>query len=307
MASAYIALEGHSNDACNALQRALQLDPGNVTARQMLMRELRRDRVAPATTPSAPPEDQDDTFSQPFSDMPRASTTDERGQQQRATRDDHNIDDSLPILDRLKLYYMRSVSWYCSQSEDIQTLCKLALAILVLYVAFGGRFGLGYLFSAGDEAPNTKQYRAGNYKRTASPSGRGNYEPGNAYDRFYHGDRTTHKRSMHTGESGHQREAPRMGSYEYQYRPKTAARRGSSFSLLDGNLVSIMLLLGMSFCCYRLGINPFHVLMMMNLFTAQRGGGGFRRMYGMGYGMPRPWWGGGHPAAGFARPRNGWF
>ena len=53
LASAYIALGGHSNDACNALQRALQLDPRYPQAREMLVRELRRGHggaVAATTT-----------------------------------------------------------------------------------------------------------------------------------------------------------------------------------------------------------------------------------------------------------------
>ena len=42
LASAYIAQGDHSNDACQALQRALSLDPSNKVARQMLVNELRR-------------------------------------------------------------------------------------------------------------------------------------------------------------------------------------------------------------------------------------------------------------------------
>jgi tetratricopeptide (TPR) repeat protein len=40
LASAYVAV-GRSNDACNALQTALRHDPSNVTARQMLLQQLR--------------------------------------------------------------------------------------------------------------------------------------------------------------------------------------------------------------------------------------------------------------------------
>ena len=42
LAAAYIALGGHSNDACLSLQRALSLDRDNKVAREMLVREMRR-------------------------------------------------------------------------------------------------------------------------------------------------------------------------------------------------------------------------------------------------------------------------
>mmetsp|Transcript_28088 Transcript_28088/g.57537 ORF Transcript_28088/g.57537 Transcript_28088/m.57537 type:complete len:466 (+) Transcript_28088:150-1547(+) len=50
LASAYIALGGHSNDACLSLQRALSLDRTNKVAREMLVNELRRRDQRPVTT-----------------------------------------------------------------------------------------------------------------------------------------------------------------------------------------------------------------------------------------------------------------
>ncbi|KAL7472584.1 hypothetical protein ACHAXS_012955, partial [Conticribra weissflogii] len=53
LASAYIALGGHSNDACLSLQRALSLDRTNRVAREMLVNELRRRDQRPAATDSS--------------------------------------------------------------------------------------------------------------------------------------------------------------------------------------------------------------------------------------------------------------
>lgn len=112
LASALIAMDDPtmSNDACRELQRALQLDPGNPTAREMLVKELRRDHraryaasaasssessSAAATNrppnPSAPPQYMDDqNFSQrnsdsswPSSSSPATASSSTSNSQQR--------------------------------------------------------------------------------------------------------------------------------------------------------------------------------------------------------------------------------
>merc|ERR1719469_528073 len=62
LASSYIVLGGHSNDACNALQNAIRLDPTHSIARKMLVQQLRRDDPKPdheytnnGVSPNAPP------------------------------------------------------------------------------------------------------------------------------------------------------------------------------------------------------------------------------------------------------------
>ena len=164
----------------------------------------------------------------------------------------------------------------------------MTLAILVLYVAFGGRFGLGHLFASGLEGTtDSRRHHARNYRAAKAPvSGRGNYEPGNAYDRFYRGGQTG-RRNMGGSDPTYTHERPAT-SYGNHYRARNSTtHQSSSFSLLDGNLLSVVLVLGLSYLCHRIGVNPFHMLMMVNVFNVHRGGGGFQRMYGMGYGMPR--------------------
>lgn len=259
LASAYIALGDHSNDACNALQRALSLDPGNAQARQMLMRELRRDHIsaresttsASATstttpTPTAPPEEELD--------------------------DPTGLEESLSWSDQLKFYYMQAVTWYHSQSDDRKNIMKVGLVVLALYVAFGGRFGLDQLFS-------------GNHHEN-----RGNYEAGNAYDRYYNRQHNSYGGSNSYSSNNRHHSDSHHGHAEsdYEYRPRQ--RQSSSFhfpNLMDGSPQSMVCLAGIAYLCYRNGINPFHVIMMLNMMNGHRNGGrmGMRRGFGgMGYG-----------------------
>lgn len=246
LASAYIAFgeaTGHrneySNDACNALQRAVQLDRGNKQARDMLLRELRRDhrndnnnnnnnesnRSTTATTtshppPSAPPQDLDDrdyhdetnrssgtnnnnntsnysnrsytdnNYSDNNNVTPSTTSSNNQQQQQQhrsqyqdqpqdeGTRYRHhneNIDIDIHTFtwqDRVQFYYQRLVTWYSGQSNDIRTILKFMLVLVLLYVAFGGRFGLSSASSLFNQQPKERKYR-------------GNYGAGNVYDQHY--------------------------------------------------------------------------------------------------------------------------
>jgi len=228
----------------------------------MLMKELRRDRAPPE--PSAPSEDLDDSRHQQRShDGPRADAI--------------NVEDSMSISDRFKFYWIRAVTWYHGQPEDVKTLLKGIVGMVVLYVMFGGRFGLG-----------------------GNQSVRGHYGKGNAYDRYrgtggydYGGGNTGYRppgaatninagtRNYGAGSGGYQRQA----AYEedYGYHPRQGSSwGGSSFhfpNLMDGSLPSMMILGVIMYGAHRMGVNPFQLLMMMNMM------GGGRRRHGMGYGM----------------------
>lgn len=174
--------------------------------------------------------------------------------------------------DRLKFQYMRIMTWYHSQSDDVKTLFKVLLVLVALYVAFGGRFGLENVLGGGPK------------------QNLGNYESGNVYDRYHngayryrdHGDET--RRASYDDRSS--------DNYNYEA-PRRTSSSGSSFhlpNLFDGSPQSMILLAGIAYLCYRNGINPFHALMMLNMLNGNRRGGGMRRMGmgamgGMGYGM----------------------
>jgi hypothetical protein len=229
----------------------------------MLMRELRRDRAPPE--PSAPSAEFDDTQSAHRNPAESPQPADQ-------PTDNSYIDDSLSWSDRFKFYCMRAISWYEEQSEDTKTFMKVALVILALYVAFGGRFGLESVFDKGDRH-------------------RGNYEPGNnAYDRYHR--RTSHGTSYSSypydrGSYG----TTRQSSYyddDYDYEPRTTSYHFPN--LFDGSIPSMVILVAIGYFCHRNGINPFHALWMLNMATGRRGRGMHMHrmgMYGMGYGMAR--------------------
>ena len=301
LTSAYIAQGGHSNDACNSLQKALSLDPSNTTARTMLMKELRRDRVArsepagddsnfsPEPEPSAPPmpssypssagsartsaqpEDMNPATGRPYSF---------HHQTNQAAAAAADIDESPTMAERFQFSFARIVQWYYHDlTDDGRTLVKVLLGLLVLYVGMGGRFGLDSLWSDGSE------------------HNRGHYDYGSAYDRFY--DRAGASSSYSgDGSRGYGYDRSYRGDgrntydpYEYVPRGRGGGGGGRSNSyhvpnLFDGSPLSIAVLMIFGFTCHYFGINPFHALWMLNIFTGNRGRGMHRMgMMGMGYGM----------------------
>ena len=258
LASAYIALGDHSNDACNSLQRAVSLDPGNTQARQMLMRELRRDHISARESSSTSGSNINNGSTRSTSTpVPTAPPEDEL--------DEPTLEESMSWNDRLKLYYMQACTWWTSQTEDRKNLIKVGVVLVALYVAFGGRFGLDQVFS-GNRHEN-----------------RGNYEAGNAYDRYY--NRAQEQNYDRYSTNTNQRQAYES---EYEYRPRQQQHRGSSFhlpNLFDGSPQSMICLAGIAYLCYKAGINPFQVIMMMNMMAGgRRRGMGMHRGMGMGYG-----------------------
>ncbi|KAG7345333.1 expressed tetratricopeptide repeat protein [Nitzschia inconspicua] len=286
LASAYIALGGHSNDACNALQRALQLDPGNRTARDMLVRELRRDRVTQnqytdaaatsftsSTSPSAPPEDLDDREYSSQSTGRDENTASHPGNQATPPppnhRYNHNDDidnDVSSWRERLEFYAHRAKHWYSSQNDDIKTALKILLGLIALYIAFGGRFGLEYLSST-SSASRHKNHISNNdvyqefyqdrrrrqYREQQARSGRNTYDP-------------------YEGTSG-------RGNSFYS----SSRRRGNTWSGDVNSYVTMMIMAGVAYIAHRNGINPFQALVFANMAMG-RGGHRRRGFYNPGFG-----------------------
>eukprot|EP00592_Proboscia_alata_P002649 CAMPEP_0194368994 /NCGR_PEP_ID=MMETSP0174-20130528/17249_1 /TAXON_ID=216777 /ORGANISM="Proboscia alata, Strain PI-D3" /LENGTH=422 /DNA_ID=CAMNT_0039145661 /DNA_START=1 /DNA_END=1265 /DNA_ORIENTATION=+ len=331
LASVYVAM-GRSNDACNALQRALQLDSTNQTARRLLTTELRRG--TPSTShhthttdgfpePSAPPMPVDPTGTAASSyagpSNPRNTSSDEPNirpmdRTQRpddipppTTSSNHNhttptntsnshsntntntsnntfdgidVDGDATLYQRLQFRFLKSIDWYHSQPEDYQTVGKFLLGLLVLYVAFGGRFGLD-----------------SSWRESA-----GNYGQGNAYDRFHASQqRTATRGSPHSGTQrrgasyatpGSQFDSQNTGAYsnagydsrsrydDYDTNTYSNSRSSSSSifpSLDEGSLLGMAVIAVVMYGAQRMGISPWQALMMLRAMTGRRGYGG---MYG---------------------------
>mmetsp|Transcript_5626 Transcript_5626/g.9226 ORF Transcript_5626/g.9226 Transcript_5626/m.9226 type:complete len:408 (-) Transcript_5626:940-2163(-) len=290
LASAYIALGGRSNDACQSLQRAISLDRSNKVAREMLIREMRgrdnneRNNGSGSTGNSSDGGD-------PSSHTPEEETSHpNRAEQQSPSHNSSNrnntdgidVDDiDQPssyesISERFQYYVTKSVTWYQNQSEDMQTILKVSFALLILYVALGGRFGLEYVFQ--------KQRR-------------GNYGHGNAYERYNSAARSSdsygyvsesssaNRAQRRTESSGYNdRTNPQNNQYysrysqhddEQYYEPRQTrgSRRSTTFhmpNLFDGSFTSLIILFIISTICHRFGVNPFQVFWILQ--AMQRGG-----------------------------------
>jgi len=313
LASAYIALGNHSNDACNCLQRALQLDPRNPLARDMLVRELRRDHrqngnrhhdsnsrpLDSATTtttgsaprPSAPPQDRE--YSSSSAGRNDTSNSHPQPQQERPPpyQDNDNINDEVSWQDRIQFYVYRAKLWYASQSEDVKTVLKVFLGLIVLYVAFGGRFGLEYVFGSQDR-------HARNYNS-------------NAYEEFYQSRQRQQQqqqsynyhdsRSRHHGHQSNDYYDPYSGQYR-----RSSSSNGYSWGGSSGNYSSMLMLAAVAYIAHRNGMNPLQALFFVNMAMGRGrgrrpfmnrnrgwgpgmmgGGGGFRHRGRPGAGMWR--------------------
>eukprot|EP00586_Coscinodiscus_wailesii_P006288 CAMPEP_0172482720 /NCGR_PEP_ID=MMETSP1066-20121228/9303_1 /TAXON_ID=671091 /ORGANISM="Coscinodiscus wailesii, Strain CCMP2513" /LENGTH=374 /DNA_ID=CAMNT_0013246077 /DNA_START=64 /DNA_END=1184 /DNA_ORIENTATION=+ len=275
LASAYIALN-KSNDACNALQRALTLDPTNQTARSMLTQELRRDRTTTSTAAA------NDAYAGASAPPPPEETTPHPHRQEYNDVDDGGGGGegygatSSELIQRVHFYWERLRSRYAGLNGDVKTLLKVLVGLSVLYVGFGGRFGLS--------------------RGTAAR--RGNYGNGNAYDRYY-GGRRRPVPETYDDEDPYDDYDPyddrgRRTTTSSDYEHTASSHRGSSTSfgihfpdLFDGSLPSMMCIFAILYAAHKYaGIQPFHALMMLNMVTPGRGRMrmGHGRMRGLGMG-----------------------
>lgn len=274
LASAFIALGvDNSNDACNALQTAVRLDPHNRIARQMLVQELRRDHGTNAarssTNSNELDQDEEDVGSRrdppvnPNYVPPRAN----------ANRPDDQVpilDDSVTLQDRCYFYMQRAYHWYYSQNEDVRTALNVVLGLLVLYVAFGGRFG----------------WECGG---SSSTKLKGNYGDDNVYEKY-------RRQQQRQQEKSYQQQSPYNSNSNNQYGGGGVGYTTTSYGGVGGGSYSttsyggggggseLLYIAGMGaaiYAAHRLGISPWQVLMVMRMMN-HRGGGGV--MYGGGHG-----------------------
>ena len=297
LASAYISLgAGHSNDACNALQRALSLDPGNTTAREMLLRELRRDHAHASSASNSSSNNNTDSDGSPsrseFETNHHQDTTTSPHQSNNNNNysnyyDTGEVVDELTWSERLKFHVGRAMTYYQNQSDDVKTVLKIILVLLVLYVGFGGRFGFETRKEMGGNYGSNNiydQYRRYGTTTTTTSSSSNRYDP-------YYTSSTDRYHQSHS-HNGHQRRASSQqhNNYyddDYNYYDSRPRRGGGSswsvggFRPFDGGMQSLLLLGGLVYAGQRMGINPFQTMLIVNAL----GGGGrqrFRRPRGFG-------------------------
>jgi len=238
LASTYSALR-RSNDACNSLQRALQLDPTHPTARTMLANELRQTRHQTAATASTSNNDNIDT---PIEEEETTAAANMRVDE-----------DTTTVFERIKYRWNQIGSWYSNLHSDVQSLLLLILALVALYVLFGGRFGFGC------SGRTTSTFSSSTAKNNARPT----FQTSSSAEKDY----STTNTATYT---------------DYYGQWKKAKKQKRSFhipSLFDGSVFSMICLAAILYACQQLGIQPFHALMMINWI---QGAGRQRNIFGGG-------------------------
>lgn len=312
LASAYIALGGHSNDACNALQHALRLDPGNPTARDLLVKELRRERSSPEVSASQQNQPEGgSTGPEPGSSGSHTQTSSMPPRNEASSRHrTSDVDDSISWADWIQFHWQRTQQWYTMQPETTRTFLKAFMLLILLYVSFGGRFGL----QGSGVTPLSRRYEShetgenyyynerhrredetSSYSRSYSGARNEEYDSfgyqdyGNSFksrDRFDSSDRQFYQDSR-------RRPSYNDDFYSSPYRRQNYRSSQGMFNvrnIFDGSITGMILLGGILYLGHRAGVNPMQAMIFLNMMNGGRRGfygggfGGGRGLYRRGYG-----------------------
>jgi hypothetical protein len=199
----------------------------------------------------------------------QTTPTNRRHQDQPRNQYNDDIDNVMSWSERFQFHVQRTKHWYDSQTDDIKAVLKVLLGLVVLYVAFGGRFGLEYLSSPSSSSTERR----------------------NVYEEFYQERRQRHQ-NQEQGSRNRQYYDPYGGGYNYASDDQAYSRhrRGSSwgFGGYGGSSsfpASLLFLAAVAYVAHRNGINPFQALFFANMAMGGRGRGGLRRgIYPGGWG-----------------------
>lgn len=177
------------------------------------------------TRPSAPSQDNDDD------NHPNDNHNDLDDEYRN--NNDFDIDDSPSLMQRIQSWYhqVQEAADNMGGNDNGKTLFKLIIFILVLYVAFGGRFGLdSSLSNRSRYGHGTSGYDYGNRNVDRSSNGRkGNYGEGNAYDQFYNNRGRTTDQNRRTESSRRPNNNYDENDYSYnKYGERNPDYRGGS-------------------------------------------------------------------------------
>jgi len=321
LAEAYLSLagcgdgassRGSSDGAREALRRAIDLEPGNRSARDMLAKmdgdrvvgDNDRGRGVPET--SAPPEHMDENrYSSTHGGFREEQPTLRRRRNNNANpnsnsnsenpgrensvndveiEDDDNVYENYSYTpswqDRLASTMERAKSWYRSLSEDQKSIVKVLVSLMLLYVAFGGRFGLEYIGKNNAGAPHRRSNEVYEdfYQRRSEP---------------HHGYHSSQSYGRSSSSSSQNRDG-----YYRSHRSRSSSY-SDIYSYFSFFLVAILLYIG-----------------NVDLPRAMRwrrygglGGNGFFRHRGWGgngFLRQRGWMGNGYPRYGYRRRGGMW-
>lgn len=178
----------------------------------------------------------------------------------------------------MQFHWFRMITWYENQSEDVRSSMKTLLVLLFLYVAFGGRFGLEYLFqnksrsylsSSSSRSYSGRDYSTNSRGTSSAPGYRSNYDSDNAYTKY-------RQRSQQQADySNDPRDDENYNDYSSSssYGGYSSGRGGYSYSSYGGGggmdiFMYMMMVAGALYA-------PWQAMFMMNMMGGRRRG--FRR------------------------------
>eukprot|EP00816_Leptocylindrus_hargravesii_P003839 CAMPEP_0196819906 /NCGR_PEP_ID=MMETSP1362-20130617/72826_1 /TAXON_ID=163516 /ORGANISM="Leptocylindrus danicus, Strain CCMP1856" /LENGTH=370 /DNA_ID=CAMNT_0042198567 /DNA_START=40 /DNA_END=1152 /DNA_ORIENTATION=+ len=272
LACVYVRM-GRSNDACNSLQQALRIDSGYTQARALLVQELRRRDTSNSTSNARTSANDNNDNPNPYATTSQEEMPDGADEVSWKERLQYQIQ---TLRAQVEIHVQHMKMWYQAQNEMTKMGIQFLGMLVVLYILFGGRFGL----LGGNGASRRREYR-------------GNYGNDNAYSHYRytddHDQQSGYSSSSFAGR-GRSRSYDDYSNddYDYSRRRPSRSRSNSSFQLFDGSLFSMVVLMAFMYGANRFGINPFQALWALQVLTGQRarmggfhmggfGGGGYRR------------------------------
>jgi tetratricopeptide (TPR) repeat protein len=211
-----------------------------------------------------------------------SSTQQPRPSSSRTNNRVDDVDDTSSWSQRLHYQMLRTKMWYGQLSEDKKALMKIVLALLVLYVAFGGRFGLGsnhhptdsFHYSSSSSSSqhpynDNNNHRssgsgsANTARRTTTTSSSGGGSSNHRPHEHSHNNNNNHQRSsqQHYNNNNDDYYDPYDSSHRRSSRGSSSSSSSWSFSnfelsnLFDGSLPSMLILGGIAYGCHKFGVS----------------------------------------------------
>ena len=300
----------YSNDACNALQIALRIDPRYTEARSLLTKLLRQRDGNYASNSNT-------NANNAASSQYDSTTNNTSNGQRRHQRNDssslfeEDVEDVVQWRERF-MFYVYDVAerwkraavkvqvWFYDDLDDVSRgFVLIGFALLLLYIGFGGRFGLTSTSSSQGGDNNMYDRRTAWQDQSQSQSHsqreyRGNYGNDNAYNRY-----NNNRRRTQVEHNDYHYDDDSYRSWRSSSRQPHRQSHHQSFHLFDGSFFSMGILLGILFVGNRFfGISPFQALWFLQMLMGvgrgrviHFGRGGFGgMMHGGGFGRRRGRW-----------------
>jgi hypothetical protein len=148
-----------------------------------------------------------------------------------------DIDDDFTWMERIQRFKSRIVAKYQHLPDDYKAICQVLGVLLILYIAFGGRFGMGSIASPSSSPRGTNRY---DYTDTTARTTRGNYGEGNAYDEYYRRKKQGQSTNSYSSGSNSRNGYSYDSTSNRQYRPRRQ-QQSSTINLGNDSTAVVMI------------------------------------------------------------------